>query len=254
MADSVIHVQYKLCGNTLANLSAKNAVYGVNEPVVVVIPADISTGLNEPAVLMKIGDGETAFNDLEYVSARAADVAKWAKAAMKPTYSASEIDGLADYIGNVSDTDTHYKLEQDTTDAHVLRLMSKAKDSETWETAVTITTADTIYDDTEIKNTITQITNSVAEKADKATTLAGYGITDAMTAIEVQTAIQAAIASGSHPTFEQSEQVPDASAAQDGVFYLVHKDGDVGYDIYAKISGTVAKLGDTKVDLSSVVK
>ncbi len=161
-----IKVQYKLRGDTLANLSAKNAVYGVNEPVIVVVPADSNTGLNEPAVLMKIGDGKTAFNNLEYVSARAADVAEWAKAATKPSYSASEIEGLADYIGNITDTDTQYKLEQDTTDTHILRLMSKAKDFEQWETVITITTADTVYDDTEIRN-------MVEGKADQATTLAG---------------------------------------------------------------------------------
>ncbi len=249
-----INVQYKLRGDTLAKLSAKNAVYGVNEPVVVVVPADSNTGLNEPAVLLKIGDGKTTFNNLEYVSARAADVAAWAKDATKPVYTAAEIQGLAEYIGDVTDTDTQYKLEQDTTDNHILRLMSKAKNAESWETVVAITTADTVYDDTEIKNTVAQITTSVEGKADKAATLAGYGITDAMTAIEVQAAIQTAVASGTRPSFKRVDQIPEASAAQDGILYLVPKDSGSGYDIYAKIEDTVTNLGDTSVNLSDVIK
>lgn len=44
-----------------------------------------------PAVLMKVGDGTTAFKDLPWVSGAAADVYPWAKAATKPSYNYSEI-------------------------------------------------------------------------------------------------------------------------------------------------------------------
>lgn len=63
-----ITVQYKLRGDALANLEAKNAVYGVNEPVVVLVPADADAG-TKAATLLKLGDGTTAFNDLPYVTA-----------------------------------------------------------------------------------------------------------------------------------------------------------------------------------------
>ena len=46
----------------------------------------------------KVGDGTTAFENLPWVQAKAADVYEWAKAANKPTYSASEISGLDAYI------------------------------------------------------------------------------------------------------------------------------------------------------------
>ena len=49
--------------------------------------------------LFKVGDGSSTFANLPWASARAADVYDWAKAATKPTYTASEIQGLADYIG-----------------------------------------------------------------------------------------------------------------------------------------------------------
>ena len=45
-----------------------------------------------PVVLMKVGDGVTTNDQLNVVAARAADVYKWAKAATKPDYKASEID------------------------------------------------------------------------------------------------------------------------------------------------------------------
>ena len=54
---------------------------------------------NAPNILIKVGDGTNHYNDLKFVSALAADVYSWAKAATKPTYSAGEITGLKDYIG-----------------------------------------------------------------------------------------------------------------------------------------------------------
>ena len=85
-----ITVQYKLRGDTLANLEAKNAIYAVNEPIVVLIPADTDAG-TKAAILLKLGDGTTAFNDLPYITALAGDVPEWAKAATKPVYEAKEI-------------------------------------------------------------------------------------------------------------------------------------------------------------------
>lgn len=140
-----ITVQYKLRGDALANLEAKNAVYGVNEPVVVLVPADADAG-TKAATLLKLGNGTTAFNDLPYVTALAGDVPEWAKAATKPEYTASEIKNIDSYIaGKVQDTDTQYKLEQDATDPHVLILSAKTLDDEDYTEVTRITTADTTY-------------------------------------------------------------------------------------------------------------
>ena len=51
-----------------------------------------------PAVGLKIGDGVHYFYELPWVQAVAADVYEWAKAENKPTYTANEISGLADFI------------------------------------------------------------------------------------------------------------------------------------------------------------
>ena len=140
-----VKVQYKLRGDTLTNLETKNAVYGVNEPIVVLIPADAEAG-SKAATLLKLGDGTTAFNDLPYVTALAGDVPEWAKAETKPVYEANEIKNIDTYIaGKVQDTDTQYKLEQDATDSHVLILSAKALDDEDYTEVTRITTADTTY-------------------------------------------------------------------------------------------------------------
>ena len=66
---------------------------------------------NAPNILIKVGDGTNHYNDLKFVSALAADVYSWAKAATKPTYSAGEITGLDNYIsGVIQDTNTQYRI------------------------------------------------------------------------------------------------------------------------------------------------
>ena len=140
-----MNVQYKLRGDTLANLEAKNTVYGANEPIVVLVPADTDAG-TKAATLLKLGDGTTAFNDLPYITALAGDVPEWAKAATKPEYNANEIKNIDSYIaGKVQDTDTQYKLEQDATDPHILILSAKALADADYTEVVRITTADTTY-------------------------------------------------------------------------------------------------------------
>lgn len=145
MANKIMNVQYKLRGDTLTNLEAKNAVYGVNEPIVVLVPADADAG-TKAATLLKLGDGTTAFNDLPYITALAGDVPEWAKAATKPVYNANEIKNIDSYIaGKVQDTDTQYKLEQDATNPHILILSAKALADADYTEVVRITTADTTY-------------------------------------------------------------------------------------------------------------
>lgn len=145
MANKTINVQYKLRGDTLDNLEAANKVYGVNEPIVVLVPADTDAG-TKAATLLKLGDGTTAFKDLPYITALAGDVPEWAKAATKPEYNATEIKNIDTYIaGKVQDTDTQYKLEQDATDPHILILSAKALADADYTEVVRITTVDTTY-------------------------------------------------------------------------------------------------------------
>lgn len=81
---------------------------------------------NAPNILIKVGDGTNHYNDLKFVSALAADVYSWAKAATKPTYSASEITGLGDYISNaIQDTNTQYRIVAVDDSAYSYKLQKK---------------------------------------------------------------------------------------------------------------------------------
>lgn len=81
---------------------------------------------NAPNILIKVGDGTNHYNDLKFVSALAADVYSWAKAATKPTYSASEITGLNEYIGQtIKDTNTQYRIVAVDGSAYSYKLQKK---------------------------------------------------------------------------------------------------------------------------------
>lgn len=48
----------------------------------------------KPQYLIKVGDGKNTWRELDWVSAKAADVYDWAKAITKPTYTASEVGAV----------------------------------------------------------------------------------------------------------------------------------------------------------------
>ena len=93
------------------NWVANNPVLLAGELAIAHIPVDHATDpthfQNIPNVVMKVGDGSSHYNDLKFVSALAADVYEWAKAAKKPTYSADEIVGLDKFVEDNSDFDTN---------------------------------------------------------------------------------------------------------------------------------------------------
>ena len=126
-------VQYKLRGDSYTNWAAKEVTLADREPAIVRISADEiqDAGVKVAGTYLKIGDGTTEFKELPYVTC---------------LVKADDIEGLEDFISaEIKDTDTQYKLEQDTANKHILKLSSKAKDSEEWVVQATITTEDTIY-------------------------------------------------------------------------------------------------------------
>ena len=148
MANKTFNTRICMKNDTYAQWVEKDPVLLRGEIAVVVIPADTGAVQGEPVTLFKVGDGTKKFSQLDFIGAKAADVYDWAKAAAKPTYSANEITGLADYIsGEIQDTDTQYKLEADAEDGHKFYLYSKAKGDEAFGTTPvsTITIPETVY-------------------------------------------------------------------------------------------------------------
>lgn len=148
MANKTFSTRIKNKIDTYANWIDKDPVLLNGEIAVVIIPAETGAVQGEPVTLFKVGDGTKNFSQLEFTGAKAADVYGWAKAATKPTYSATEIIGLETYIGEkIQDTDTQYKLEADAEDGHKFYLYSKAKGDEAFGTTPvsTITIPEKVY-------------------------------------------------------------------------------------------------------------
>lgn len=132
MAEKNLNVRISLKYDTYANWITNNPVLKTGEMALCTIPTEDTHGVSTelPAVLAKVGDGVSTYSTLPFLSAKAADVHSWAKAANKPTYSASEITGLSDYIsGEIQDTDTQYKLVR--VDDYNYKLQSKTLNG-TW--------------------------------------------------------------------------------------------------------------------------
>ena len=131
MADNTLNnIRLSLKYDTLANWNTSSLVLNAGEVGIAVI-SDSKT-LNRdtaqspqntpPAIALKVGDGTHTFSQLPWLQAVAGDVYAWAKAATKPTYTASEISDLSNYIsGQIKDTDTQYN------DGTTVKLMSKNK-------------------------------------------------------------------------------------------------------------------------------
>jgi hypothetical protein len=106
---TTFNTRIQLKYDTYENWDTNNPVLLKGEMAVVEVPVETGVAQNEPTYLLKIGDGKSDFKTLKWVSGTAADVYSWAKAASKPTYAATEITGLEDFIGEkVQDTDTQY--------------------------------------------------------------------------------------------------------------------------------------------------
>ncbi|NCE65029.1 hypothetical protein D1159_10690 [Pseudoflavonifractor sp. 524-17] len=108
MANQTISARVQMRKDTISNWTEHNPVLLRGEAAVVEIPAQ---GEETSQILLKVGDGASAFCDLPWSAAMAADVYPWAKAAEKPAYQAGEIGGLAEYVaGEMQDSNTRYRL------------------------------------------------------------------------------------------------------------------------------------------------
>lgn len=124
------------------------------------------------------------------------------------------------------------------------------------------------YDDTDVKNSIGNLTtlkttekgslvgavNELSDgKANKATTIADYGITDAYTKTEVDSAIGTAVANAEHLKRSIVAALPEVASADTHTIYMVEitgGDGNQKYEEFMLINGVFEKIGDSAVDLT----
>ena len=135
---ATLNTRIQLKYDTYNNWYTNNPVLKTGELAIAEIPADTGTVPNEPAYLLKVGNGTDHFKDLDWISGKAADVYAWAKAATKPTYQASEITGLEDFIaGEIQDTNTKYQIVKNGDMG--FKLQSQEKGAGDWTDVNTIT-------------------------------------------------------------------------------------------------------------------
>ena len=100
---------------------------------------------------------------------------------------------------------------------------------------------------------VTGLNDALATKADKATTLAGYGITDAYTKGEADSAIATAVANADHLKRTIVEALPDVGEADEHTIYMVgdgEGEGNQKYEEFMLVNGAFEKIGDSAVDLT----
>lgn len=96
--------------------------------------------------------------------------------------------------------------------------------------------------------------DAVENKADKADTLAGYGITDAYTKGDTDTKIAEAVAAAPHLKRSIVEALPEVGAADQNTIYMVGTGaGSEGssYEEYMLINGAFERIGTSDVDLTN---
>ena len=106
MAEHMIETRILLRYDTYSRWMNSNTILKQGEAAICAFPtgnaievlSDITPDHTPPAIGIKVGDGVHYFRELPWVQAIAADVYNWAKQVNKPSYSASEISGLEEYI------------------------------------------------------------------------------------------------------------------------------------------------------------
>ena len=116
MAEKILNTRIQLKYDTLANWHASafngdDASKWLKSGEVAIVTLAPNKEENPEAtagqhpLLFKVGTGNHKFDSLPWASALAADVYDWAKAPVKPSYTATEISGLEEFIaGEIQDT------------------------------------------------------------------------------------------------------------------------------------------------------
>lgn len=151
MAEKILNTRIQLKYDSYENWSkidvegqGANLVLKEGEVGICYIPKNtVVDGIkNPPHVMLKVGDGSTPFASLEWLSARAADVENWAKAATKPVYGAEEITGIGEYIAKYVDEELGISVDTNTVyqivkvDDNTYKLQSKAAGTDAWADVV----------------------------------------------------------------------------------------------------------------------
>lgn len=167
-------------------------------------------------------------------------------------------------ITRLGEYDTKLKQLVDQKDTTTLQGAKSYADSlaPNYDAAGTAQTKVNALANGQVKTNQTDIANLKTGKADKSTTLAGYGITDAFTKTQTTTEINKAVANAGHLKRTIVTQLPAVDSADQHTIYMVPKSGASGNNTYDEyilvVTGQVGsqtkkfeKIGDSAVDLTN---
>lgn len=166
---------------------------------------------------------------------------------------------MADKFLNLQGLTTYDEKIKELIDSKDASILQQSKDysdslSDNYDPAGTAQTKMNELANGQVKTNKDDIATLKSGKADKATTLAGYGIADAYTKSQTDSAIQTAVANADHLKREIVEVLPEVGAADENTIYMVGTgDGseDSAYEEYMLINGGFEKIGSSKVDLTN---
>lgn len=159
------------------------------------------------------------------------------------------LQGLTTYDENI-------KQKMATDDASTLSQAKSYADSlaDNYDPAGTAQTKVDELANGQVKTNKDDISTLKSGKADKSTTLAGYGIGDAYTKEQTDSAIQTAVANADHLKREIVTSLPEIEEADEHTIYMVGTgDGseDSAYIEYMLINGGFERIGTSDVDLTN---
>ena len=165
---------------------------------------------------------------------------------------------MADKFLNLQGLTTYDEKIKELIDSKDASILQQSKDysdslSDNYDPAGTAQTKMNELANGQVKTNKDDIATLKSGKADKATTLAGYGIADAYTKSQTDSAIQTAVANADHLKREIVEVLPGVGAADEHTIYMVGTgDGseDSAYEEYMLINGGFEKIGSSAVDLT----
>lgn len=160
-----------------------------------------------------------------------------------------DLQGLTTYDGKIKG-----KIEAD--DASTLQSAKTYADSlsDNYDPAGQAATLVEALENGQVTTNKNDITTLKSGKADKSTTLSGYGITDAYTKSQTDSAITTAVANADHLKREIVSVLPEIEGADEHTIYMVGTgDGseDSAYIEYMLINGGFERIGTSDVDLTN---
>lgn len=264
--------------NTLYFVEEEQRIYKGNTPY--------SGGIYEKVSALP---AQGKINTLYIVGDKGDNVAYWDGTkyitVVKPTTVSEDLSALTKRVttaeGNISAADEKLtviqgegegSIKKAAADAQAAAIAAAATDATSKANkALTDAEADSATKKTEaIAAAKTETTNQVAaaktalqaeidKKANQATTLAGYGITDAYTSGQTDTKIAEAVANAHHLKREIVKTLPEVSAANEDTIYMVPDAGNTGaagsnksvYTEYMLVNGAFERIGTSDADLSN---